>query len=103
MTAGRAAPELVAGAFGLASGCIFPLMVALAAERFPSARGSAAGLVAGAGAAGGFAIPWLHGALGDAFGLEPALIALSLWGVAIAAAAWVARRGDLARGIRAPA
>jgi len=50
------------------------VMVALAGARAPEARGAAIGLVVGAGALGGFALPWLHGALGDLAG--PALAAL---------------------------
>jgi nitrate/nitrite transporter NarK len=78
---------LVWGATGFALGFVFPVMIALAAARFPEARGSAVGLVAGAGALGGFAVPWLHGALGDRLGLAAALLWLAPWCAAVALAA----------------
>jgi fucose permease len=84
--------ELALAATGLSLGLVFPVMIALAAQRFPEARGTATGLVAGAGAMGGFALPWLHGALGDAYGAALSLGGLSLWCLVIAAAAGVAAR-----------
>lgn len=74
-------------AIGLALGCVYPLMIALAAQRFPQAEGTAAGLVAGGGALGGFVLPWLTGAVGDASSLALALGTLALWSLAIAVAA----------------
>lgn len=76
---------------GVALGCVYPLMIALAAQRFPNAEGTAAGIVAGFGALGGFALPWLTGALGDAWGLPFALGGLAIWSLAIVAAARAAR------------
>jgi DHA1 family inner membrane transport protein len=87
-------PELVFASVGVALGLVFPLMIALAGELFRDARATAVGLVAGAGALGGFAIPWLHGAIGDRVGVAPALASLALWSVVIAATARAARRGD---------
>jgi fucose permease len=84
--------ELHFAAAGLALGGVFPLLVALAGLRFPDARGSAVGAVTGAGALGGFALPWLHGAVGDAAGAAVAVGSLSLWAAALAAAALFARR-----------
>jgi MFS family permease len=86
------APELVFGAAGLALGCVYPLAIALAAQRFPEARGTATGLTAGAGALGGFAVPWLHGALGDRFGASAAVAALAFWSLLVGAAALLLRR-----------
>jgi fucose permease len=83
---------LVWGATGFALGLVFPVMIALAAARFPEVRGSAVGLVAGAGALGGFAVPWLHGALGDRVGLAAALLWLAPWCAALALAALCAAR-----------
>lgn len=83
--------ELLFGLAGGALGCVYPLMIALAGQRFPRARGTAAGLAAGAGALGGFAIPWLTGAIGDAAGVGVAVGSLALWSFAIAASAVVAR------------
>lgn len=85
-------PELVFFAAGASLGFVFPLMIALAAARFPEARGTATGLAAGAGACGGFLVPWIHGALGDRFGLVSSLTALACWSALIAGAAWVAWR-----------
>ena len=77
---------------GAALGFVFPLMIALAGQRFPESRGTATGLVAGAAALGGFAIPWLHGAVGDHTTVVTAVGTLALWCLVIAAAAWTARR-----------
>jgi len=78
--------ELVTLACGLALGAVYPVMIALAGAEFPFASGTAAGLVAGAGALGGFAIPWMTGTLGDAVGLATGLATSSLWCLAITAA-----------------
>jgi fucose permease len=86
------APELPFLAAGLALGCVYPVMIALAAQRFPHARGTAAGLAAGAGALGGFAIPWITGAVGDAFGVTLAFGTLSLWSILLAVCAAASRR-----------
>jgi fucose permease len=82
----------VFGAAGLALGCVYPLAIGLAAQRFPEARGTATGLTAGAGALGGFAVPWLHGALGDRFGASAAVAALAFWSLLVGAAALLLRR-----------
>ncbi len=76
---------------GVTLGCVYPLTIALTARRFPNAEGTAAGIVAGFGALGGFALPWLTGAIGDARGLGLALGSLALWSLAIAVAARSAR------------
>jgi fucose permease len=86
------APELPFLAVGLALGCVYPVMISLAAQRFPHARGTAAGLAAGAGALGGFAIPWITGALGDVGGVTLAFGSLSLWSTLLACCAAAARR-----------
>jgi MFS family permease len=85
--------ELVFAAVGLVLGFVFPVMIALAAERFPEARGTATGLVAGAAALGGFVLPWVHGALGDRGGAHAALASLAVWALVVAGAAWWAGRG----------
>ncbi|HKA15393.1 MAG TPA: hypothetical protein VKH41_10290, partial [Myxococcota bacterium] len=94
-TAGFAAsPELALFAVGSALGCVYPLMIALAGQAAPGARGTAAGLAAGAGALGGFAVPWLTGAAGDAAGIALGFGSLALWCGAIAAAgSWAHRVG----------
>jgi len=91
----RAPPELALFAVGAALGCVYPLMIALAGQAAPDARGTAAGLAAGAGALGGFAVPWLTGAAGDAAGIALGFASLALWCAAIAAAA--ARQARSAR------
>lgn len=79
-------------AAGLALGCVYPLMIALAGQRLPHARGTAAGLAAGAGALGGFAVPWLTGALGDAAGMRVAFGSLALWCALLPLATATSRR-----------
>jgi fucose permease len=86
--------ELLFGAVGLALGFVFPVLVALAGERAAEARGVAIGLVVGAGALGGFALPWLHGAIGDRGGPALAVGSLAVWSALAGAAAWLARRGE---------
>jgi fucose permease len=78
-------------AIGLALGCVYPLMIALTAQRFPNAEGTAAGIVAGVGALGGFVLPWLTGAVGDVSGLAIGLGSLAVWSLAIAGAARIGR------------
>lgn len=94
---GTAALELWVGLVGLLLGLVFPVFVALTALRFPGARGTATGLVTGAGAAGGFAVPWVTGALGDAVGVRAAFASLALWCLALAGAAALARRAERAQ------
>ena len=87
-------PSLEAATFagGLALGAVYPVMIALAGDRFPFASGTAAGLVAGAGAFGGFVVPWLTGALGDGMGLAAGLATLAGWCLLITGAALVLSR-----------
>jgi fucose permease len=84
-------PEATLFATGVALGCVYPLMMALAGQTSPGAHGLATGLAAGAGAAGGFAIPWLTGAIGDAGGVAVAIASLAGWSALIAIAAAAAR------------
>src|SRR5262245_10242384 len=90
--AGGAAIELFFAAGGATLGLVLPLMVALAGERLGAGRGVAIGLVVGSGALGGFALPWLHGAVGDVAGPATAVGSLALWSALAAAAAWRAGR-----------
>ncbi len=90
-------PELWLIGAGLALGSAFPLLIALAGEALPERRGSAAGLVAGAGALGGVVGPWATGALGDLLGAELALASLAIWALLLAAAARAAARSLSAR------
>jgi fucose permease len=84
--------ELAVGAVGVALGLVFPVMLVLTAERFPAARGTATGIVVGAGSLGGLAIPWLGGLAGDAGGVSLAMGSLALWGLVLAASALRAGR-----------
>jgi fucose permease len=89
---GIRAPGLTLGATGLTLGFVFPLMASLVGQRFPRSRATAIGLAMGAAAFGGFVLPWLHGAIGDRFGIDVALGSLSGWSVVIAVAALIAYR-----------
>lgn len=82
-------PELVVvmGLAGLALGPVYPVMIALAGRCFPDASGTAAGLVGGAGALGGFLLPWWTGVAGDALGVAPAVGMLGAFCLVISAAA----------------
>jgi nitrate/nitrite transporter NarK len=51
--------------------------MALTGQRFSRARGAAAGVAAGAGALGGFAVPWWTGAVADSVGIGAALLSLT--------------------------
>jgi fucose permease len=59
-------------------------MIALAGQTSPSGERHRAGLAAVRGRAGGFAVPWLTGAAGDAAGIALAFASLALWCAAIA-------------------
>ncbi|HKP64803.1 MAG TPA: MFS transporter [Polyangiales bacterium] len=87
---------LATGFAGVVLGPVYPLMIALVAQRFPERSGTALGLVAGAGAAGGFAVPWLIGVLGDAWGVRPALTLLGASALFVSAAALGLSRRDAA-------
>jgi fucose permease len=86
------APEVILGLAGISLSIVFPLFVALTTQRFPGAPGTATGIAVGAGALGGFAIPWLTGRIGDALGIEIAFLTLAGWSLAIAGFALIARR-----------
>lgn len=80
-------PELVLASVGFALGAVFPVFVALTTLRFPGARGTATGLVTGAGALGGLVVPWLAGAAGDRAGIGAAFLGLAVCCVLLAASA----------------
>jgi fucose permease len=84
------------GAAGFALGPVYPVMIALAGQRFPQVCGAAVGLAAGAGTLGGFAIPWITGSIGDGVGIAFAVGSLGAWSLAIALGSEGARR-DRAR------
>jgi len=84
--------EAVSFAVGLALGAVYPVMIALAGRRFPNASGTAAGLVAGAGACGGFTVPWAAGVVGDGAGMAGALVAVAAFAALISLSALVLAR-----------
>lgn len=84
--------ELAGFAAGLALGAVYPVMIALAGRRFPHASGTAAGLVAGAGAFGGFTVPWAAGMVGDRAGMSGALLAVAAFAAMISLSAVVLAR-----------
>ena len=92
VASGHGVVELTFLATGVALGCVYPLIMALGGDRVRHARGTAAGLAAGAGALGGSAVPWLTGAIGDARGVAVGVASLEGWCGAIAASAALARR-----------
>ena len=83
--------EVLFGIVGVALGAVYPLMMTLTGQRFPHARGMAAGLVGAAGALGGLCIPWLTGAIGDGIGIVPAVATLACWSLSLGFAAMFAR------------
>jgi MFS family permease len=78
-------PVVALAAVGLALGPVYPMMIALTGKHFPGA-GTALGLVAASGAGGGFALPWISGAVGDASGAEYAVALLGAGALLIALA-----------------
>ena len=68
--------DVLFGVLGFAFGAVYPVNMALTGQRFWRARGVAAGIAAGAGALGGFAVPWWTGAVADSAGIGAALFCL---------------------------
>ena len=85
------AVEAFFGAVGFALSFVFPLVVALAGTRTPSAPATGVALVAGIGSGGGFVAPWLVGAIGDAKGVAFAFGTLAAWCAAVAVATVLGR------------
>jgi MFS family permease len=83
---------VVFGLTGFAWGCVYPLMITLAGRQFPGTPGTATGLAAGFGAAGGFAVPWLTGAIGDSWGIATAVGSIAFWSLVVAAGGVMAAR-----------
>jgi fucose permease len=74
---GFARVDALFGVLGFAFGSVYPVNMALTGQRFSRARGAAAGVAAGAGALGGFAVPWWTGAVADSVGIGAALLSLT--------------------------
>jgi len=89
---GAAPLEALFGVVGFVLGSVYPVNMALTGQRFSRARGTAAGIAAGAGAFGGFAVPWWTGAMGDAMGIGAALFGLTVFTLLISVlSAWLRR------------
>lgn len=91
------AVEVLFAGIGFVLGGVFPLLVAIAGRRTPQAPATAVAVVAGLGSAGGFAIPWLTGLLGDRTGIGFAVGTLAAWSATIAVAAALAERRRVTR------
>jgi fucose permease len=85
---------LVTAIAGLVLGPVYPVAITLGAGRMPSAAATAVGLVAASGACGGFVIPWLTGAVGDAYSIRVALTLLGAQPLFISIAALAAFAHD---------
>lgn len=75
---------------GLTLSGVYPIMVAVAGRVVVRGTGRALGGMTAVASAGGFAVPWLTGWLGDRAGAAATLQSLALWSLAIAAAAGLA-------------
>ena len=84
--------EICIGFCGLLVAGVFPIMVTLAGEFFPHARGTAIGISVGAGSIGGFVIPWLVGWIGLTFGVQLAIGSLAIWYFVVALGAFSIHR-----------
>jgi fucose permease len=82
------------GVTGFALGPVYPVMITLVGQRFPQACGAATGLASGAGCIGGFAVPWITGAIGDGVGIGLAIGSLGVWSLAISLGSEGIRRGQ---------
>jgi hypothetical protein len=85
---------LVTSLAGIVLGPVYPTTIALAAERVPSAAGTALGVVAAAGASAGFAVPWMIGAVGDVIGVLTAITLLGAHALGVAGAAFSLAKRD---------
>ena len=94
MILGAPAAEIWWVLFGLVLGPVFPVVVALAGEAVPTARGTAIGLVVGAGSVGGIAVPALAGGVAAVSGAGAAVLGLVL--LCLAWAGIAARAGGSA-------
>jgi fucose permease len=83
---------LTALAAGFALGPVYPVMIGLSAQRFPHALGVSLGLVAGAGAAGGFCVPWLIGVIADHSSVATAIGVLGAHALVVSGAALALQR-----------
>ena len=89
-------------AVGLVLAGVYPVMVAVAGGVIERGTGRALGLMTAIASSGGFVVPWLTGAIGDAIGAGATMQFMGVWSAAIAVAAGVAfvwlRRGGVAKG-----
>jgi fucose permease len=95
-------PVSALAAAGLALGPVYPAAIAITGRLFPRASGAALGLVGGAGACGGFALPWLSAAVGDVFTVTASIAVLAGGAFVLAIAAFVLAAPREAQGARVP-
>jgi fucose permease len=76
---------------GFAFGPIYPLIMAVAGQRFPGRTAAVAGLLSSAAVVGGLVYPPVMGFLSDSVGLAVAMLGTGLLALACAAALWVVR------------
>jgi fucose permease len=85
-------PELAMAVTGFCLGGVFPILIALAGVTLPGQAGTAVGLAAGAGALGGFVVPWLTGRIATTSQLSTAFLSLSGWLALLALCSAIARQ-----------
>jgi MFS transporter, FHS family, glucose/mannose:H+ symporter len=77
---------------GFAFGPIYPMIMAVAGERFPARTAAVAGLLSSAAVVGGLIYPPVMGFMSDTVGLAVAMLGTGLLALACAAALWIVRR-----------
>ena len=77
---------------GFAFGPIYPLIMAVAGERFPGRTAAVAGVLSSAAVVGSTVYPPVMGFMSDTVGLAVAMIGTGVLSLACAAALWIVRR-----------
>jgi fucose permease len=83
---------LLFGAAGVASGPIFPLIVAVGGERFPDRSAAVGGYLSGAAVVGGISYPPVMGLLSVTVGLPAAMVGTSALALLAGAVLWIYAR-----------
>ena len=86
---------------GVASGPIFPLIVAIGGERFPARSAAVGGYMAGAAVAGGISYPPVMGLLSVTVGLPAAMIGTGVLALIAGVTLLLVRRQAVAAGVAA--
>ncbi len=87
--ASRTEIEWMTGMAGLAVGGVYPLVISLAANRFPQRRASTIAAIMSVGSIGGMMVPWITGVIGDTAGIRLAMLSLATWPLIIVVVALV--------------